>query len=178
MPDIIPTPPPPNQHCYWVIPGQLMAGFNPTRPLEEATRDNLSQLLLAGVRVMIDLTEEFEIIPYQPLLMEQAQAYGHDAEYYKYPIQDMGVCSREYLAIILNRIDAALAQQMPVYVHCYAGVGRTGLVVGCHMVRHGMSGEQALERIADLRQDVSMAWMRSPESDAQVAMLMNWRAGD
>ena len=36
----------------------------------------------------------------------------------------------------------------PVYVHCWGGIGRTGTVVGCWLVRHGMTGDEALAEFA------------------------------
>ena len=168
---------PPDNHCYWARPALLLAGRNPTRLNVEFTRDALADLLLAGVRVVINLTQEYEIPSYDSLLMEQAVELGVTAEHHRIPIRDMGVCSREVMVRILDQIDAAHAAGKPVFVHCYAGIGRTGLVVGCHFVRHGMSGEEALAEIAMRRRNVSTAWMRSPESDEQVAMLLAWRAG-
>ena len=49
---------------------------------------------------------------------------------------------------ILDAIDAAVSQGRRVYVHCRAGIGRTGTVVGCYLVRHGMSGPQAIAQIS------------------------------
>src|SRR3712207_6971239 len=37
------------------------------------------------------------------------------------------------------------------YVHCWGGIGRTGTVVGCYLVEHGMDGEQAIAAIAEWR---------------------------
>jgi protein-tyrosine phosphatase len=65
-----------------------------------------------------------------------------------------------------------------VYVHCRAGIGRTGLVVGCYLVRHGETGNEALLAIKQLRSSISSSWMQSPETDAQVDFVRNWGVGE
>ena len=50
------------------------------------------------------------------------------------------------MASILDAIDAALDGGKTVYVHCWGGVGRTGTVVGCWLVRHGKTGDEALRQ--------------------------------
>ena len=50
---------------------------------------------------------------------------------------------------ILDAIDAALRDGKTVYVHCWGGVGRTGTVIGCWLVRHGKTGDEALSQIAE-----------------------------
>ena len=74
----------------------------------------------------------------------------------------------------LDTIDAALAAGGTVYVHCYAGIGRTGTVVGCYLARHGMRGEEALAEIARLRADISDGWITSPETAAQRDRVREW----
>ena len=78
---------------------------------------------------------------------------------------------------ILDQIDAALDSGGVVYVHCWGGVGRTGTVVGCHLVRHGMTGEDALARVAELFKNMekSARRQRSPETDDQAAFVRSWR---
>ena len=73
------------------------------------------------------------------------------------------------MTTILDALDSALAAGHTVYLHCHGGRGRTGTVVGCWLVRHGLTGEQALDRIADLRGDDE-----SPETDEQRAFVLNW----
>jgi ADP-ribosyl-[dinitrogen reductase] hydrolase len=62
-------------------------------------------------------------------------------------------------------------------VHCWGGVGRTGTVVGCHLVRSGLSGDEALARVATLFKSMekSSRRHRSPETDEQEAYVCSWR---
>ena len=45
---------------------------------------------------------------------------------------------------IQDEIASALAAGRNVYIHCRAGIGRTGLVAGCFLVEQGRDGERAL----------------------------------
>ena len=78
---------------------------------------------------------------------------------------------------ILETIDGVLAAGRAVYVHCYGGIGRTGTVVGCFLARHGMAGAEALEQIARWRERTPDGWKRSPETDEQRQMVLNWPMG-
>ncbi len=78
---------------------------------------------------------------------------------------------------ILDTLDGALAAGHIVYLHCWGGIGRTGTVVGCHLVRHGMTSEQALAEIARLRRDTPDAGKVSPETPAQTRLVLRWRPG-
>ena len=55
----IPKVPFPNS--YWVVPGQLLAGEYPGGANCDAANKNLAALLDAGIRTVIDLTDEDEI---------------------------------------------------------------------------------------------------------------------
>jgi protein-tyrosine phosphatase len=57
----------------------------------------------------------------------------------------------DVLEAALDEIDGELAAGGLVYVHCWAGCGRTGVVVGSWLVRHGMEPNDALARIAETR---------------------------
>jgi protein-tyrosine phosphatase len=67
------------------------------------------------------------------------------------PIRDFSVPTHEELDGALDEIDAELAAGGLVYVHCWAGCGRTGVVVGSWLVRHGAHPHDALARIAEAR---------------------------
>lgn len=163
---------------YWVIPGRLLAGEYPASPyFEEETRRKVRQLLRAGVNYIVNLTEEGEAKPYEPALEEETAGAENACICQRFPIPDYTAPTPEHLEAILNAIDAALATGKTVYVHCLGGIGRTGTVVGAYLVRRGMSGEQALEMIRQLRHNTPDGWRPSPETEAQRNLILNWKTG-
>ncbi len=152
---------------YWVNPGELLAGPYPWIGERDTDHQRLQQLLAAGVRVFLDLTEAGEALPY-------AHALGEGVRHVRMPIIDFDVPPPEKMRAILDVIDAARADALPVYVHCFAGLGRTGAVVGCYLVRHGRSGVGALREIERLRRNISYGARASPITEAQRWMVMNW----
>jgi predicted protein tyrosine phosphatase len=163
---------------YWVDPGELLAGEYPGSRHEGEARHKLRQLLSAKVTLFLDLTEEGEygLKPYAPLLREEAGALGCSVEHRRMPIPDMHTPTPDEMKRILKAIDAAVEAGHIVYVHCYGGIGRTGTVVGCYLVQHNMSGEEALKEIARLRQGTPDGWKRSPETVVQREFVRSWSA--
>lgn len=162
---------------YWVSP-DLLAGEYPGSRHEAEARQKIQALLAAGITFFVDLTEEVErnvsLKPYKQLLDEEAAKLGTHVEYRRLPIRDIEVPTPETMAAILDTIDKAQAQGRKVYVHCWGGIGRTGTVVGCFMVRQGMTGEAAIRKIAELREGTPDAWKTAPQTQAQRNMILNW----
>jgi atypical dual specificity phosphatase len=92
----------------------------------------------AGVRALVSLTEE----PLAPLLLAAA---GLRAEHI--PVQDYTAPTVEQAERAMAVIDVWLAEGLPVAVHCAAGLGRTGTILACHLVRHGMTAEDAIAEV-------------------------------
>jgi hypothetical protein len=150
---------------YWVVPKRLLAGRCPGLHQDEAgARAELAALRAAGVEVFVDLTEgrEYGLRPYDGLLSAPAVHRRH-------PIPDFSVTTPARMREILDAIDAALGEGVGVYVHCYAGIGRTGTVVGCYLVRHGMDAREAMRTVSRWR------GIRSPQSDEQEDFVLGWR---
>ena len=168
----------PSQNSYWVWPGRFAAGEYPgARDSGQAAR-KLEELLHAGMDHFIDLTETGELVPYAEIAEQTAGSLGMQIGRERHPIPDLSVPrSPEQMTSILDSIDDALSNGKTVYVHCWGGVGRTGTVVGCWLVRHGHSGEEALHEIADRWQRMEKAYRipRSPETREQCDYVRNWR---
>ena len=81
---------------------------------------------------------------------------------------------------ILDAIDDDLAVGHNVYVHCWGGVGRTGTVVGCWLIRHGYAtAGDVLDVVSDLRiGDAGTGGTRmSPETLEQIDFVVGWEQG-
>lgn len=166
----------PISESYWVIPGRLLAGEYPGSFDPETARCRLDAFLEAGFDTFIDLTQPYELEPYEQILRRQA-AHGLTADHLRFPIPDRGIPTPDGMSAILDAIDEALAAGKRVYVHCWGGVGRTGLTVGCYLRRHGRTGRAALDQLAKWWRHVPKRVLhsRSPETDEQVQFILNWR---
>lgn len=166
----------PIPESYWVLPDKLLAGENPVRFDVEVTGRRLSALLEAGFDTFIDLTQPDELPVYLTLLNEKSRVNDLQVNYLRFPILDRGLPVRRDMIAILDALDEALSNGHKVYLHCWGGVGRTGTVVGCYLVRHGRTGRQALDQIAEWWLDMPkrQVYPRSPETDAQVQFILNW----
>ena len=160
--------------AYWVSPGRFLAGEYPGSMYREDARPKLHWLLENGVSAFVDLTERGELKLYLKVLGEEADHLGVAPEYQRRPIRDMSTPTIEAMTEILDAIDAAVEAGKTVYLHCWAGLGRTGVVVGCYLVRHGRSGEEALDEIARLRRDLPDGSMASPQTKGQRNMVLEW----
>lgn len=167
----------PLAESYWVIPGHFLAGEYPGNFDEEGTRRRLDALLEAGLDTFINLTRPDELPSYEKSLNEQARLYERTLTCHNFPIADRGLPTASQMTAILDTIDAALAANHKVYLHCWGGVGRTGTAVGCYLVRHGRTGAQALEQLAAWWREVPKrsVYPRSPETDEQVGFILDWQ---
>ncbi len=168
-----PAPSRPFPNTYWIAPGRLLAGEYPGAPEKNDAEVRLKSLLAAGIDWFIDLTEADELSDYASLLPALDPAVRHQ----RFPIIDHGLPDTPaVVSEILDNIDAALAAGRRVYVHCRAGVGRTGTVLGCHLVRGGLGNEEALDRLTALwrQSERSRAIPQIPETVAQRKYVLFW----
>jgi len=143
---------------YEVHPGLLAGRYPLAQELEE--------LLALGVDLFLDLTEAEELPPY-------AESLPPGVEHRRMPIRDFGVPTPEDMERILDALEEALGAQRRIYLHCHGGIGRTGTVVGCHLVDRGLTGPEALEEIRQRRME-SRCHPHSPETEEQFAMVRRW----
>ncbi|MHB8974455.1 MAG: protein-tyrosine phosphatase family protein [Pirellulaceae bacterium] len=95
----------------------------------------------------------------------------------RYSIPDVLVPPPQLMSEILDHIDRSLQANRPVYVHCWGGIGRTGTVIGCWLLRQGLATrDSVLPTLAQLRQhDMERGHRVSPETEAQRQFVLNWR---
>ena len=170
----------PIPNSYWVRPGRLAAGEYPGshNPCEASRK--LRDLVAAGVDHFVDLTDEGDWLePYDQIARGEGLRIGKTVHYDSRPIPDVSVPDHpDVMTGILDAIDTSLDVGHTVYVHCWGGVGRTGTVVGCWLVRHGLTGDEALGQIAEWWKDVEKAERIpfSPETQEQEEYVRRWTA--
>ena len=163
----------PIKHCYWVVQNKFLAGEYPRDLDGDSSRKKIGALIRAGVTAFIDLTEKTEgLLPYE----EYLQAH-QGVSYQRFPIRDISAPrSKEVTVSILDAIDSHIAHGRTVYVHCWGGVGRTGLIVGCWLTRNGGNGKSALLRLRELWQQCPKSVSRiSPETSEQERYILDWK---
>lgn len=172
-PDLRPFP-----ESYWVVPGRFLAAEYPRSLDDEASRRKLSAILASGLNTFIDLTTHHDPLkPYEYLFDGLPPEISNGAHRENFPILDMNPPdSREHVIAILDAIDGELAMGNGVYLHCWGGIGRTGTIAGCWLVRHGRSGEEALEHLNTLWRvnPKRVYWPYIPQTSEQIEFVKNW----
>ena len=174
--------PGPTGRSYWVVDGRFAAGAYPgkkgRRELERVP-EVVEQLLDAGINRFVNLTQDYPGGTDAHLTHYDSDVEPH-AKVDRFAIRDVYVPTKELMVEILDSIDDDLAGGHNVYVHCWGGVGRTGTVVGCWLVRHDYAtAEDVLEVISDLRTgDAGTGGTRmSPETLEQIDFVVGWEQG-
>ena len=154
-----------------------MAGPYPGKRAEEEAIWSLTELTDSGVNHFVDLTflkgESTDMLePYAHLLDDLPN--GSHPGYSRHSIVDLDVPSPDLMRQILSEIESTVSRGEVVYVHCWGGVGRTGTVVACHLVNSGLSTDEALARIPELRAGLIREHRRSPEMSEQEDFVRAW----
>lgn len=147
-----------------IVKRRLLAGRHPCAWGPEEAPAEVRHLLDAGVTLFLDLTQEGELEPYAHLVPPSAR-------HVRMPIRDFSVPTHDDLIATLDAIDTELDVGGIVYVHCWAGCGRTGVVVGSWLVRHGLDPRAALDRIAKAR------GLGCPQTLEQRLLVLGWEPG-
>jgi hypothetical protein len=164
----------PLANSYWVLPGRLLAGEYPSGreiPDSDAGRARIERLVAAGIRCIVDLTSEGECPAYFQLLPPTVL-------HLRRTIPDTQVPHHASLMRgIQDEIAAALDNGHSLYVHCRAGIGRTGTVAGCFLVEQGLSGNEALRELNALwtvQCARAASWPEVPQTAEQADYIRLW----
>lgn len=159
--------PRPHGHCYWLCAGRVLAGEHPGAAGADALSRRVAAIEAAGATLFVDLTAAADRVPaYAPVTARRLS----------FAIADFGLPGIDAMRRTLDAILAESGRGGLVYLHCKAGVGRTGTVAGCLLVEQGFSGDEALALLqrkwAAAEQRVDSP--RTPETPAQELFVAQW----
>lgn len=124
---------------HWIAADQLAGCPMPgiVAPLEY----DLSALKDVGVTVLVNLTD-------RELPEEILGQYGIRSVQFK--IEDRRAPPIMWIKMLLVQIDKLLTKNDVLAVHCLAGLGRTGTVLGAWLIKKGLTAEETLKRLRQI----------------------------
>ncbi len=122
----------------WIEPGVLAASSIP------ATEQNIRSLHAQGIRAILSLTE-------RPLSvfkdMTPALFAELDITYFHAPVPDQQPPGMAQAHQILRFLGQMKAEGRATFVHCQAGVGRSGTILHLYYLEQGLTLEEARKQV-------------------------------
>ena len=152
----------PIEKSYVFLNSNIICSEYPGAKDPAEARKRLAIFTEFGITDFIDLTEAGELEPYAHLLPE-------NVKHHRFPITDVRVPDNtEFMIPVMETIDAALASGGKVCIHCWGGIGRTGVTAACYACWRGCNSSDALMLVEESFKDNPKSLYRNaPETSEQ-----------
>jgi protein-tyrosine phosphatase len=175
---------PEGMNTYWVVPGLLLAGEWPGGIDREEIRVQIQKYFDTGIRTFVNLVPDYEHghLRESPAYDRYANALAREQKievnHVHFPFRDMTTPTDiATFRDLITDISVHIEHGEPSYIHCWAGLGRTGVVVGAWLREHSVvSGDQIVAYINVLRTlSGDDTRYTSPQTEKQVEFIENWQ---
>jgi len=119
----------------WLIDNKLAGCGMPT------TQDELKWILSQGVKSIVTMTEN--ALP---------ESWIKNVNYLHMPTEDLNAPDIQKIDETVDFIHKKLDSNEPVMVHCAAGIGRTGTILACYLIKfHKHNAKNAISKVREKR---------------------------
>lgn len=141
-----------NARVYWIEgawPGRLAISPRPSGG--EWLEDEIRSWSRAGISRVVSLLTLDEVT-YLELAREEEVCQAYNISFISFPIDDLGVPDSSGDArTLIAALERSLAEGSRILVHCQGGIGRSGLITSCVLVRSGIGPGEAIHRASTAR---------------------------
>lgn len=131
-----------NQLGITILPGRK----DYSRNLEE----DLKEISSAGIDVIVPLLTLDEMERYGvPELLASYEKYHFVVRHFA--INDQKIPGTDELNTLLEFLNGQINQGKKILLHCVGGLGRSGLVAACYLKSKGLTSEEAIKAIREIR---------------------------
>ncbi len=141
-------------------------------PKADQLGDGLARLSQMGIHKVVSLLEKEEAV-HLGAAMEGQLCKQLGMAFEQFPIRDRNIPKKPpEFRRLANRLYDELNSGSHIAIHCYAGIGRTGLLAGALLLAEGMTLNHAVELMSDVRGH------NMPQTQHQYEYLLDYASGE
>nr|WP_157496821.1 dual specificity protein phosphatase family protein [Hahella ganghwensis] len=140
------------------------------RPSSEWLEDDVRYFAKLGITKVLSLMEVQEASELG-LAKEKAVLQQYGIEFLNFPIRDRGLPKTAALSDLVDALYLEVSSGQVLAIHCRAGIGRTGILASCLLIKDQYNAQTAIDMISSAR-GISI-----PDTQEQYDFICDFEAG-